>query len=218
MQNNDLLKKIADKNVNIAEFAKMVIDDDSLRAEIVKQLLTNKNIMVYYHCYSIIDQASAEQPEFFYQYWDNFSALLHHQNSYHRDIGLTITANLTAVDSDRRFPGIIEDYLNHINDPKFMTALCMVRNTKKIIRNQPDLRKCIIDFLIGVDNRCSYPDKQKALLKCDIIEVLDEVYRACARETIQDQKRIKDFVRSEINSISPKTRKSAKDFTKKHGC
>lgn len=110
----------------------------------------------------------------------------------------------------------MEDYLNHINDPKFMTALCMVRNTKKIIRHQPDLREPIIDFLIGVDNRCNYPDKQKALLKCDIIEVLDEVFHACARETIQDRKRIEDFVRSEINSISPKTRKTAQEFIKKH--
>lgn len=213
MSDNDLLKRIADKNVNIAEFVKMVMDDESLRTEIVKQLLTNKDIMVYYHCYYIVDQASTERPELFYHYWNDFATLLHHPNSYHRDIGLTVTANLTAVDSDRRFFGIMEHYLNHINDPKFMTALCMVRNTKKVIQNQPDLRERITNFLIGVDDRSNYPDKQKALLKCDIIEVFDELY-----ETIKDQKRIKGFVRNEINSISPKTQKAAREFVKKHGC
>lgn len=92
MLNDDLLKKIADKNVNIAEFANRVVNDEPLRAEIVKQLLTHKDIMIYYHCYYIVDQASAARPQLFYEYWNDFTALLHHQNSYHRDIGLTITA------------------------------------------------------------------------------------------------------------------------------
>jgi hypothetical protein len=212
MQNDDLLQRIAAKNANIAEFVKIAVDDEGQRAEIVKQLLTHKDIMVYYHCYSIVDQASAARPELFYQYWNDFAALLHHQNSYHRDIGLTIIANLSAADSDRRFPGIMENYLNHINDPKFMTALCMVRNCRKIIRNQPDLRERIIDFLIGADDRCNFTNKQKALLRCDIIEVFDEVY-----EITKNQKRIEDFVQNEINSISPKSRKTAKAFMKKHG-
>lgn len=210
MQTDDLLKEIVDKNVNIAKFVKLIIEDESLRAEIVKQLLTHKHIMVYYHCYYNVDQASAAHPELFYQYWNDFAALLHHPNSYHRDIGLTVIANLTAADSRQRFPGIMEDYLSHINDVKFMTAQCMVRNAKKIIRHQPALREPIIAFLMGVDDRCNYPDKQMALLKCDIIEVLDEVFDA-----VKEQQRIEEFIRKESDSISPKARKIAREFLKK---
>jgi hypothetical protein len=209
--NNELLQKIADPNVNVAEFVQLISDDEPLRAEIVSQMLSNKAIMVYYHCYYIVDQASAIQPQLFYRYWNDFAALLHHPNSYHRDIGLTIIANLSAVDTEQRFPGILDEYLSHINDPKFMTALCMVRNTKKIIRYQPNIQKLIIDFLSSANKRCSYPDKQKALLNADIIEVFDEVY-----EMTPDKKPIETFVRNEINSISPKTRGKAKEFMKKY--
>ncbi len=72
--------------------------------------------MVYYHCYYVISKASEEKPELFYDYWNEFVLLLDHQNSYHRDIGLTIIANLTKIDTDDKFSVIYEKYIEHFND------------------------------------------------------------------------------------------------------
>lgn len=212
MAENNLVDKIADKNVNINEFVKTVLVDTGTREEVVKQLLTNSNIMVYYHCYYIISNASEEKPELFYKYWDDFASLISHKNSYHRDIGLTIIANLTKVDEKNLFSSIFEKYINHFNDEKFMTAQCFVKNLKKIVRYSNEYVEQIVNLLLNIEKICIYPEKQKELLKSDIIDVLDIVYGKSIYEGS-----IVDFIRFQANSISPKTRKKVKDFLKKHG-
>lgn len=212
MIDNDLLTRIADKNVNIDKYVEDVFNQDGLKKEIIKQLISNDNIMVYYHCYYIISNASEKRPELFYEYWDDFALLLNHKNSYHRDIGLTIIANLTKVDENDLFSKIFQDYMKHINDDKFMTARCFVQNTRKILKNKNGIIEHVVGFLLDVDNKCIYPEKQKELLKCDIIEVLDEVY-----QRIDDKKSIYQFIKIALRSISPKTKNKAKEFMKKYG-
>jgi len=62
--------------------------------------------MVYYHSYYIIARASEISPELFYEYWDDFATLLNHENSYHRDFGLSLIANLTKIDKINKFSNI----------------------------------------------------------------------------------------------------------------
>lgn len=206
-----MIKKIADKNVNIHDFVKAALNDENTRVEVINQLLNNKNIMVYYHCYNIISKASEEKPELFYKYWNDFAYLLDHKNSYHRDIGLTIIANLTKVDEDNLFSSIFDKYTEHFNDDKFMTAQCFVQNMKKILKNKDEYAGEIIEVLLDIDKRCNYSEKLKELLKSDIIEVLDEAY-----EGTMDKNEIVVFVRLQSSSISPKTRRKAKEFLKKY--
>ncbi|SNR91630.1 hypothetical protein SAMN05446037_1001399 [Anaerovirgula multivorans] len=211
MTESSLIERVANKNVNIYEFVEVVINDENIREEIIKQLLTNNRIMVYYHCYYIISKASEEKPKLFYKYWDDFASLLNHKNSYHRDIGLTIIANLTKVDEKDLFSILYEQYIKHFNDTKFMTAQCFVQNLKKIIKHKSEYIERVVELLLEVENRCNYLQKQKELLKSDIIEVLDEAY-----QQIKHQNIIEEFIRSQSNSISPKTKKKAKEFLKKH--
>lgn len=138
--------------------------------------------------------------------------LLDHKNSYHRDIRLTIIGNLTKVDENNLFSCIFQKYIEHLNDDKFMTAQCFVRSMKKVFKNKNEYAQQIIEVLLDVDNRCTYPEKQKELLKSDIIEVLDEAY-----ESIIDKNIIVEFIRIQSGSVSPKTKKKAKEFLKKYG-
>ena len=211
MIKNNLIERIADKNVNIDEFVEAVLGDENTREEIIKQLLTNTNIMVYYHCYYIISKASEEKPKLFYEHWDDFASLLDHKNSYHRDIGLTIIANLTKADEKNLFSNVYNKYIERFNDEKFMTAQCFVRNIKKVVKHKNEYVEKVVSLLLDVDNRCNYPQKQKELIKSDIIEVLDEAY-----EKTRDKNKIIEFISSQSGSISPKTRKKANEFLKKH--
>ncbi len=174
--------------------------------------MNNKKIMVYYHCYYIISKASEEKPELFYKYWNDFAELLNHKNSYHRDIGLTIIGNLTKVDEKNLFSSIFDKYIEHFNDDKFMTAQCFVQSMKKILKNKNEYAEKIIEVFLDIDNRCTYVEKQKELLKSDIIEVLDEAY-----ESAINKNKIVEFVRLQSSSVSPKTKKKVKEFIKKHG-
>lgn len=204
---SELTARISDKNVDIKFFADSAMKDLGLREELVHLLLTSPHIMVYYHCYYILNKASQQHPDLFYQYWDRFASLLDHKNSYHRDIGLTLIANLTEVDSSDRFAEIAGRYFSHLGDRKFMTAQCCVRSIGKILSHKKGMIDQATDLLLNLDNTCGYPQKQKELLKSDVIDVLFMVYPRSP-----DQAGIDRFVKEQLNSTSPKTRKKAKEF------
>ncbi len=212
MNPTGLIQEISAKEADIDVFVQIAIREDQARDEIVNQMLTHPDIMVYYHCYYVVSKASQERPELFYKYWNEMVSLLRHPNSYHRDFGLTILANLTRVDQDNLFPAIFRDYFEHVNDDRFMTAQCCVRNSLKIIRHRPELKDRIIDLLLDVDHRCAYPEKQKELLKSDILVILDEIY-----DDVRDKPGAGEFIKKATRSISPKTRNMAKSLVQKYG-
>ncbi|SCY96288.1 hypothetical protein [Alkaliphilus peptidifermentans] len=173
-------------------------------------MLSNKHIMVYYHCYYIVEDASEGSPELFYQYWDEIRKLLKHSNSYHRDIGLTVLANLTKVDVENKMADTIESYLQILNDKKFMTAVYCVKSCGKIMVNKPELMDLIIERLLELYESCRYSEKQQALMMSDIIETFNMIF-----DKYHNLNLLFDFARKNLNSISPKTRKIAKEFLSK---
>lgn len=215
METTGLIEKIRDKNLDVEYFANEVIAEESVRNEIVSQLLTNKDIMVYYHSYYIVSRASELNPELFLRYWDDFAQLLNHSNSYHRNIGLTIIANLVCVDENHLFDNILENYLGYIDDEKFMTAQCCLKNIGKIVKSRKDLREKIIQTLLKVDEICSYTEKQKALLKYDILSVMDLIYK---ESNVRTRELMNAFIESCEKSISNKTKKKAIELIKKYLC
>ena len=211
MNTLELIEKISAKDFDIDWFVQLALADAQIRAEIINQMLTHPHIMVYYHCFYVASKASREKPELFYPYWDEIAALLDHKNSYHRDFALTILANLTLVDEENRFSEVFNAYFEHINDEKFMTGQCCIQNSRKILDHKPELRKPIIARLLDMDNSCHYTEKQKAVLKCDVLNVLEGIYHQ-----IRDQD-VDKFIRTGVSSISPKTRRKAKALVKEYG-
>ena len=207
-----MVREISGKDADVGRFTRMAIDDGHIRDEIVKQMMTHPWIMVYYHCYYVVSQASHESPELFYPYWPEIATLLKHKNSYHRDFALTIIANLTQVDQEDLFSELFDDYLAHINDDKFMTGQCGVQNGAKIIRHKPSVRDQIVALLLDLENQCSYTEKQKGVLKADVLEVLDSAY-----EDVSDKDGVGAFIRAGATSVSPKTRREARELVRKYG-
>jgi len=207
----ELIENIAKKEFDVDDFVGLAIKDVSARDEIVHQMLTNPHIMVYYHCYYVVSKASQTHPKLFYRYWDRIAGLIDHKNSYHRDFAIIIIANLAKVDQEDRFSGIEDAYFALINDEKIMTGNCCVQNLLKIYRSKPGLREKIITLLLDIDDLCDYTAKQLALLKYDVLDIFDQVY-----EDAREKDTIKEFIRAQINSISPKTRKKAKELVRKY--
>lgn len=211
MNTAEVIARIAENDFDVDEFVQVAIDDENVRSEIVHQMLTNSAIMVYYHCYYVVEKASRQCPEMFYPYWGEIAKLLHHENSYHRDFAAEIIGNLTKVDKENRFAEIEDDYYTLINDEKFMTGNCCVKNLNKIYQHKPEQRKRIIETLLDIDNRCDYTEKQKGVLKADVLEIFDEVYAE-----IPERDEIIRFIKAQVSSISPKTRKKAKELIQKY--
>lgn len=213
MTTTELIQEISVKDVDVDRFVQLAIADDHIKDEIVRHMLTHPHIMVYYHCYYVIKKASHDRPDLFYHYWRDIASLLHHPNSYHRDFALTIIANLTQVDDQENlFSTLFDDYFAHINDAKFMTGECCVQNSRKILKNKPELQNQVLALLLDLDHQCAYPEKQKELLKSHVLDILDEVYT-----TIRDKQRVHAFMKACVSSISPKTRRKAKELVGKYG-
>jgi len=206
-----MLEKIAKKDFALDAFVRLALNDADARNEIVHQMLSNPAIMVYYHCYYIIEKASQQQPELFYPYWEDIAGLLHHPNSYHRDFALEIIGNLTQIDQENRFTHIEDEYFGVINDEKFMTGNCCVKNLLKIYRHKAGQRERIIETFLDIDNQCEYTEKQKGVLKADVLDIFDEIYADAP-----ERERINAFIREEVNCVSPKTRKKAKELIEKY--
>ncbi len=206
-----IAENIAVEDADIEMFVRLAIEDGAARDEIMRQMTENSFIMVYYHCYYVVARASAERPDLFYPYWDRMAALLDHANSYHRDIGLTVIANLTGADQEDRFSRLLPAYFAHIDDPKVTTARYCVQSAATILRSRPDLADRILDLLLRVDELSHHPEKQRALIKHDVLAILDE-FGVLA----EGDDRVKRFIEDAAASPSPKTRAAAKGIIKKH--
>ncbi|GMQ61611.1 hypothetical protein [Vallitalea maricola] len=213
MTDNLFIEEIKKKDLDIAALAEKIIDNKEYRDRIVLYLTTYKEIMVYYNSYYVLAHASEIKPELFYEYWNQFASLLNHNNSYHRDIGMTLIANVTAVDVDNKFDHIFDEYVKCIDDEKFMTAQCCVRNLKKILKYREELIEKISNMVLNIEHITSYPKKQTELLKYDILEIFDSVYD---KVEVDDKSKIDIFINECIESISPKTKKMAKRLKKKY--
>ena len=51
MEKEILLKEISDADADIEKYAVLAVKNEEIRTELVSQMITNRYIMVYYHCY-----------------------------------------------------------------------------------------------------------------------------------------------------------------------
>jgi hypothetical protein len=211
MNHCGLIEQISMPDADIVFFAALIIREKSLRDEVIHQMVSNPDIMVYYQCYYVAAKASFMGPELFYGYWDEIAELLKHPNSYHRNFALEILANLTKVDTENRFLPIFSDYFKLLYDPKFLTGLWCVRSCQKVIENEKELLNQIISLLLEVEQNSLYKVHQIELLKFDILETFDKFY-----PEINDKIKINEFITLQIRSTSPKTRKRAKELVSKY--
>jgi len=207
----DLLIDISKKEFDKQKYVNMVISDEKLRDFIVENMINHPKIMVYYHCFYLVSDASLKQPKLFYNYWDEIYNLLEHENSYHRDFGLIILANLASVDNENKFEGIINEYLELLHDEKIMTAETCVKNCFIVASVKTELCDMIVNRLLELEGKNYYPEKQMALMMSFVIEGFELIIEIYSEKT----KLIK-FANRHLTSISPKTRNFASQFVKNY--
>jgi len=212
MDLDQLITDISAADVDVKKFTSRVIEDTTTREEVVHLVLTHPHIMVYYHCYYILDQTTLERPDLLYHHWDTLVPLLEHKNSYHRDIGMTLLANLTRVDEQSRFELIFDRFFAHLYDAKFMTAVNCIQNSQKIMRYKPHLVSRILPLLLNTDDLTDYPLKQKELMKAYILPIMEENFDSQGKA-----KGVLEFISSCTTSTSPKTRNTSRNMLKKRG-
>jgi hypothetical protein len=205
---------ISARGINIPDFTELVIKDKPARDFIMCQLVNNRDINVYYNSYMIVAPACEKHPELFYEYTPDVIKLLGSNISYHRNIGMEVLSSLARVDSNNYIEKILNKYFGQIEHKSLVTKRYCVKGLGRIAVAKDKLRTRILKFLLSVNglNSNTKNARQAALLTSDIIEVLTELYTY-----VKDKKQLREFVQSELKSISPRTRKTAREFLNKYG-
>jgi len=194
------------KTKDVKKLAKKGNDDGKLSAALEGVL--SKKDEIRSNSFKILMRVSEEQPKVLYPKWDYLADLLDSDNHYQRFISINILANLAAVDIKNKFEKIFDKYFSNIGGYRTMVAGQAALNSGKIAKVKPNLQTKITNRLLNIDK--THRGKQIDLIKAYVIEAFSEYF-----EESSDKKKILDFVKAQLESKSPKTKKLANEFLKK---
>jgi hypothetical protein len=194
-------------NEDYENFFEKEIIDDKLISGLLHGILS-KNDKIRSNNYQILLKISKKHPKNLYLKWDFFEKLLNSDNHFHRYISINIIANLASVDNDDKFKEIFDIYFSNIESNRTMVAGQTALNSGKIAKEIPNLQPKITNILLNIDK--IHQGKHPELLKGYAIEAFNKYFKES-----EDKEKIIKFVKAQINSNSPKTKKLAKEFLKK---
>jgi hypothetical protein len=187
--------------------AQQAITDTTLQT-ILLQNLQSKNDDLRTTSFKTLLFVSEQQPQVLYHYWEYFTTLLHSTNNYHKLIAIHLIANLIPVDTKHKFDVLFDDYFRIFNDNRTMTSGHLATVAGIIAKTQPQYQKQITKILLNINQY--YTGNQLELIKAYIITAFNDYF-----DQTQDKEKIITFVRNQLHSTSPKTRKKAEEFLQK---
>jgi hypothetical protein len=188
----------------------------------VNELLNNENLILEYldalklkhqvyveNCFMVLNIISEKNPDFLYFHWDFFVNHMRSKNNYHIAEAIIILSNLTSVDRQNKFELIFDEFFNLLKSDKTIVPMYLLKNSSKIVNSKPHLEEKISDILLDIEH--IHPGKQIELVKSAVIESFTDFFSVS-----KNKDKIINFVKEQLNSPSPKTKKTAKDFLNKH--
>ncbi len=193
-----------DKNIDVEALAGNALTDNELFQELLISVRSKDNT-IRQNSFKTLQIIAEKDPDFLYPQWDYFHEMLLSSNNFHKYIAIYILASLTKVDCDNKFDNIFQDYYDILAGDKAMNASHVALNSSVIALNKPELKSKIIDQLMNIDS--IHQGKQKELIKAYAIEALMKI-----NPEEEDKEKIEEFVRTQLESKSPKTRSMAQCF------
>lgn len=172
MKKNEYIEYVSRKDPFLDDLVKKTLTDSRFREMVVDFLMNSEDIMTYYHSYVILKKGIEKSPEIFYQYWNDFSALLKRENSYFRNYGMDLITGLTPVDSENLFDELIEDFYKQLDDEKISTKKYCIVHSGEIIKHKPEFAQDIINKIVHSLRFNNNTDKHQNFLVAAFIEIV----------------------------------------------
>jgi hypothetical protein len=191
--------------VTAKELAKKTIKQKELLPRLL-QGIQSKEDETRYTSFMALMFICEGHADLLYPHWDHFVSLLDNENTHSKYIGSYLVANLATVDKEGKFERIFHKYYGLLDDKSIIPAAHVARTSIKIVKAKPEFEPKITDRLLRIDETHHKPG-HKELIKAYAIAAFDGYF-----ETAKHKDKIVEFVRAQIGSESPKTRKCAKQF------
>jgi len=208
----DLLKKLENKTITKENLVEKVKQDFKILPEIIEAMNSNK-ATIRYGCGKILMNLSETNPDKLYPYMDKFTTFL---DSKYRIItwqAMAIIANLTKVDTKKKFDSIFDKYYSLLNDEYMVTVANIVGRSGKIALAKPYLIPKITDRLLSVENIKITPHltkECKLVIAQNAIESFDMFF-----DKVKEKEKVISFVKKFNNSTRKSLKVLAQEFLKK---
>jgi hypothetical protein len=203
-----------DKSISKEELLNRVKQDFSLIPLLLKGV-DHPKAAVRYGCAKVLMDLSEEHPEKMYPHFDSFIELLDSKYRILTWNALAIVANLTRVDTDKKFDAVFDKYYSFLDDDYMVTVANVVGNSSKIALAKPYLIPKITDELLKAQDISTTPhltEECKRVIAQHTIKTVDLFF-----DRIDQKEQVISFVKACLDSPRKKLRTAAEKFLKKWG-
>ena len=202
LRNNDFIFNYRIRSC--AQVGRFIPEKKIFLSELLDGILSKKE-EIRFNSHETLLYISENDPVVLYPKWDYLAGLLTSANHFHRYIAINLIANLVKVDSENKFERDFDQYFQNIAGERTMVAGQAALNAGKITKAKPNLQAKITEILLKIDQ--IHQGKQTELMKAGAITAFNDYFNEAV-----DKDKIIDFVKTSLDSGSPKTRKVAKEF------
>jgi hypothetical protein len=209
---NELLIKLADKSITKKDLFLKVKQDFSLIQDVVNGT-SSKKPAIRYGCGKVLMDLSKNYPEKIYPYMDYFIDLLDGKYRVLIWNAIAIIANLTKVDTKKKFEIIFDKYFSFINNDYMITVANVVGNAGKIVLAKPNLVAKVTNELLKVEDIKTSPhltEECKKVIAEHAILAFNQFF-----DIVEQKEKVIEFVKRQAKSPRKSLRKKADDFLKK---
>jgi hypothetical protein len=206
-----LHRRIARKGASAERIAADVAKNPEWIPELIEGLASDQ-ARIKYGCAKVLRLISEKDPRLLYPRMRFFAELLEHENNFLQWEALSIVANLTRVDSRRKFEKIFDRYFAPIRGETMITAANTIRNAATIALAKPKLTDRIVGEIVKVEKARYRTAECRRVALGHAIDTFDRVY-----DQIGDRTAVAGLVRRQLRSPRAATKKRAQRFVKKHG-
>jgi len=211
---SQLTKALLDKSMSKEELLNRVKQDFSL-IPLLLEGVDHPKAAVRYGCSKVLMDLSEEHPEKLYQHFDFFVSLLDSKYRILTWNALAIIADLTRVDTDKKFDAVFDRYYSFLDNDYMVTVANVVGNSGKIALAKPYLIPKITDELLKVQDISTTPhltEECKRVIAQHAIKTLDLFF-----DRIDQKEQVTAFVEACLDSPRKKLRTAAEKFLEKWG-
>jgi len=209
-----LLLKLTDKSLGKKEVHQEVRADPSLMPKLIEGTSSQK-ASVRYGCARVLVELSESDPLMVYPYFNSITDLLSSRYRVLKWDATYILANLSLVDTERKFDIIFDKYYDLINDDYMVTVANVVRSSGKIAVAKPYLADRIAEELLKVED---IPVKPHLTEECKKV-IAEHAIRSLGAffGNIEKKREVRAFVKRQANSPRRSLRAEAESFLVKQG-
>ncbi len=202
---------LVEKKDNLTSLAENV---DDHQIGLLVDWLKEKDNTIRYAAFLLLQLLSAKSNDV-YRYWDIFVSMINNSNSYQRSLGLMLISDNIIWDKENRFALICDEYLEHCDDQKFITARQCIQGLNKILEYSLEYQEKIVMKLVNIelDKR---KDTQRNLLLLDIINVLEKIKSNQNKSGNKFDEIIKAYLQREYEAANSNAKKVIRGLLNSH--